>query len=575
MSSTDGGRLEAVDRIGTQERDWPLRRRILEALSSGVTAPSELADHLGVRRESVSRLLTPLQEEGLVSFESREDDRRKRAFELTVAGEVALSRHRGYGTPQRAPHDPNREERVAFQYSALYSAVEMRRKTNDLAAAAERIGVVLRQARKLEEEMLVIEALSELATTLLQLRASEKEIQTLLAELQEISLGRGRRPDASVVLPAAAHRRYALGRLGEAGESVERRAELLLSATNDYAELAVDPPHLDSDRWAEHQGWGLVNLGRNLQARSLFEDALERAAEARGLFERIDNPYGVAHGLLLSGHCLVLMGDFEQAWAWLNEAHELGRENSFERFEAEALLQLGEALRCRRQHGDAREALEEARERAMRMNLKVVEAFAHSALGAVAFHTTDYDEALRELRQATVHFERLEHIEGLALTSRRQAALARRFAAHEEAAREIAKSNAYYRRFGSPAGVVACQIESGRLRLTEGRDATVAVAGLLNLIDNQPTRRTLVELDPWVPRVLARFAEETDDGPFIRRCQDLLAAADEKLGGVARRAVEAVGPRATEEVRPAKRKADEMGGESRQALESALEPVAA
>ncbi|HEY5943202.1 MAG TPA: helix-turn-helix domain-containing protein [Solirubrobacterales bacterium] len=552
-----------------------MRRRLLEALQAEHLTTKELAARLDAPGESISRVVGKLREEDLVETGTDPGDGRKRPHFLTPAGEVELSRHSAYAGARRNPTEPSHRQRVAFLYSALDAAVEMRRQTNERDAGT-RISIVLREARKTGDGGLVIEALNELATTLRQIPADDQEIRPLLDELEEISLGRSPFTRSSLVMPAIAHREYSLGRLGESRDNEGgRRARHLIGANNLYAQLASDPNHLEPSKWRERQGWGLIGLARNLREGSKFEEALEEAAQALHLFEEIENPYGRSHCHYVFGDCLRLLGDFDGAWTWLRDARALAEEHRYERFQAELLMQIGEVLRCRGELDEAQAALEESRDRAEAMGLQVTQSFARSALGAVAFHRQDFGTAKSELSEAHKGFKRLRHRQGLALNARRRGAVARLVFVEtrqhpESAERMIEMARGQYESLSSPAGIAACDIEHGRLRLARKKDAAETISDLLDLIDNRAAERNMVELDPWVPAVMGAFAEETGFEHFIDRSHSLHDAARRRLSERAQFGVQRAAELMDRPTKPAGPKsvgadsADEMAGETRQ-----------
>jgi DNA-binding MarR family transcriptional regulator len=570
-------------KIADEERAEPLRRRILQELSERMRTTRELASALDTRAESVSRIVSELRDDGLLESGRDPSDRRKRPHLLTARGEVELSRHYAYGQPRHEMTEPSYRQRVEFLYSALEEAVRMRRETNLLEDAASRMSVVLREARKIGDGGLVIEALSELATTLRQIPTEDSQIQSLLDELEEISLGKSALASPSLVMPAIAHREYALGRLGENRDSEgDRRARHLIGASNLYSQLAAAPYHLVPEKWREREGWGRLALARNLRARSEFEESLEEAAQALITFREIGDPYGWVNCHYVFGDCLRLLGDFDGAWEWLRDARVVAKEHSYHRFEAELLMQIGEVLRCRGRLDEAAETLEESRDRAETMGLQATRAFAHSALGAVAFHRRDQQRAQLELGRADQGFKRLQHGQGLALNSRRRAAAARRRFEEERvdvegAERMIALARRYYQALGSPAGVAACEVEKGRLEIVSCGDASETVDVLLDLIENRTPEKNLLELDPWVPGVMSAFAEETGVDTFIERAVKLREAATRRLSERARlgvqRAAQLMG-RTDAPHGPASigsPTADEMGGETRQVVDRNIE----
>jgi DNA-binding MarR family transcriptional regulator len=570
-----------AERIADLERSLPLRRRILQLLSNAPTTTRDLSTRLEVRAETVSRRVSKLREEDLVESAQVPDDGREWEHELTAAGEVELSRHLAYGTKPE-PVQPSREAKVEFLRAALDAAVEMRRHSNQLDEAESRLQVVLREARKLGEGELVVEAIAELTITQRQNRR-EEEVTGLLEELETIASGTSMFSGSTLVLPALAHCQYALGKAEARGiNELSKRADHLISSASLFEALATAQSH-SSQKWKEREAWSLAGLANNLRVRSQIDGsdgALEKTAAALRIFEELEDPYGRSHCLFQFGFCLRLLGDFEGAWVWLSEAQRLATEHSFERFQADSLMQIGEVLRCRGELDEARAALEESRDRSVCMGLGVTQAFAHSALGAVAFNKREYGEAQNELWHAEKKFERFGHRRGLALNSRRRAAVARLLWAEtkrddlERVELMVKLARANYEALHIPAGEIACEIERGRLRLMRDGEAPETVDALVELIDHKTSKRNLVELDPWVPRVLESFAEETENGGLIERARKFLADADHSLSELARRSVR----RATEKLGrgdqpvvagPARpHSADVMGGESRQELDA-------
>lgn len=590
---THGSPPESAERQRDRvRRTEPLRRRILQVLSISSKTSKELTEETGARGETISRLLSELRADDLVESSPIPGDGRQRMHDLTVAGEIELSRQLAYGKRPK-PVRPSREAAIAFLRSALAAAVEMRRRSNHLDEAEVRLEVVLREARKLGENGLVVEAISELATTRRQNRRAE-EVEELLDELESIAMGKSMYSSSPVAMPALAYRQYALGRVRVGGvDELAKRANHLISAASLFEELGDAPQSRSSRKWKEREAWSIASHASNLRARSRYAKALQTTAAALRIFEELDDPYGRSHCLFQFGFSLRLLGEFEGAWEQLSEAQELAKANSFERFQADSLMQLGEVLRCRGRMDEAREALEEARERSVRMGLGVTQAFAHSALGAVAFHRRELQEAQLELRRAEEGFSLYSHRKGLALNSRRRAAVAR-LLSHEEGTADLQqvehlvdRASEYYRALHSPAGLTACLIEHGRLRIMRDQEDPETVETLLGMLDNRTPERDLLELDPWVPRVLESFALETENRSLIRRAQDFIVEADRNLGELTRKSLRRVaaivGRRETSDDGAALAGGSsdygglapwEMGGESRQDLD-ALEPAVA
>lgn len=516
------------------ERRQPLRRRLLAALSEAPMSSGALAEAVSAPSEYVSRRLRELAAEGLVTSTTDPHDRRKKVYDITRHGIAQLSLHRSFGPRDPRPQPPTSEEKLAFARSAVRNAAQMRRKTNRLDDAAARLEVVLQQARALNSPELVVETTNELITTLRQNRRVD-ELQSRVAELERVAFGSEVAP--ALAMQALAHREYALGRLPESdgGKRAHARASHLVTAQTLYGELAGRVPADQAPVWREREAWCIVSDADILRERSKLEDAIYRTLEAMSLFRELDDPYGQSRCLFMVGFCLRLIGDFERAWVHLDAAHELAIAHSFERFRADSLMQLGDVRRCQ---GDAEEAgslLGEAVERAEWMDLVVTQAFATSALGAVAYEREDLDEAAKALDAAQLLFERCGHREGLALNARRRATVARRQAhlkrrSQLRAVKQLVMDALNrYRDLCSPAGLTACEIELARVQLSGGGRASQAIRRLSwHMSDDD--QRELIARDPWVPYVLADFAEEvakeTGHDDFRTRAQDLVARAD-------------------------------------------------
>lgn len=576
-----------IGEVAEIEARDPLRRRILEALAAASLTPTVLAAQLGAAKESVSRQLAELRSRGLV--EGRDDlgDRRKRLYSLTAEGEFQLSQHRAFGAREPAPADPTREQSVEFLHVALRVAVEMRRHQNQLDEVARRLKGVVVHARKLLEDELVVEAMTELATTY-RLGHEDDQMDEPLASLERIAFGEDPNSSAALVLPAFAHHQYEEGRRGEErGDKLVRRARCLTSAAALYGRLAEAPSYRSPSEWRERQAWSIASLASNLRARSRLNKSMQEAACALRLFEELDNSYGRSHCFFQLGFCLRLMGDFEGAWMWLSEADALAAANSFEPFRADAQMQLGEVLRCRGETEEARARLKESLGRSENMGLAITQAFAESALGAVAYQEDRLGEARESLIRAHDLFARCEHREGLVLNAKRHAAVARsisgaksdgEFAAVQHL---IAFAFDGYSRLRSPAGMAACQVEYGRLLMKSGGDVSQVVTSLEARLSDESERR-LLELDPWVPRVVDAFARETQDEGLAQHAWRLLQAAERRLADQAqegkRRAAALIGRTKKPAEAPGTTElfVDDMGGEPRQAQDEVPElPIAA
>jgi DNA-binding MarR family transcriptional regulator len=523
------------------ENKEPLRRRLLEALAEEAATPSELAVLLGAANESVSRLLKDLYAEELVEIHGVEGDRRVRLYVLTAEGEVRLSKERVFGEPLVAPARPTDQDTLALLWGGLDNAVRMRREANALDAAVDRLLVVLERARALGAYDLELEAIAELVTTLRQARGIDA-MWELLEDLKEIALGRHESREPALALPAAAHLEYTLGRLPEmhGGEDACARARHLDAAQTLYA-LAHSSDVDRKSAWLTREAWSVVSLASNLRERSKLEDALEKSEWAMSLFERLGDPYGRSRCLFMYGFCQRLMGHFDSAWQHLGAAHELAEQHGYQRFQADSLVQMGEVLRCKGEIEEAHELLTDAVARAERMGLLVTQAFAQSALGAVAYEQERLGDGQAAMVRAGKLFSECRHEEGHALNERRQAVLERRLL-EERAGGEMHAGRRFalcalarYQRFRSPAGMVACEIEGARLERIAGGEVSGRIARLIERLDD--TRQLgLLELDPWVPTVFCQFAKEVGDGKLGELAQYLMNSSRQRLARVSGRA---------------------------------------
>jgi DNA-binding MarR family transcriptional regulator len=511
----------------------PVIQRIIAALAAAPAIPAGLAGELGVAPETVSRKLAELRKEGLVAVQDVSGDARMRQYRLTPEGEVRLSQQRAFGSPGPPPADPSQDERNSFLESATARAVEMRRKTNQLDAAADRLRVVVQHAAKTSAAEIAVEATAELITTLRQ-RRQGSEVTELLGFLAQIAMGRTPHAPATLALPANAHREYALGRLAELElDARDHAIRHLISAGEAYGQLADEPPYGSSESWKARRAWSIVSVAGNLRALSRFEEALDWTNNALRLFDEADDAYGRSRCFFMAGFCLRLLGDFDQAWLRLHEAHALAEEHSYERFLADSLMQMGEVCRCRGELSEARTILHESVERARRMQLTAVEAFARSALGAVAYEEASLGEAADALRVADALFRACDHREGLALNQRRQAVVERTAAAaaradHLEPAKDfVNQALQAYRALRSPAGIAACEIETGRVRLIGREHPSDAVGSLVRRLEDT-RQRNFLELDPWFPNSLCAFASEVEDEDLSNQASQLFTAAERR-----------------------------------------------
>jgi tetratricopeptide (TPR) repeat protein len=553
----------------------PLRRRLLEALLRGPATPTTLAALTGAAKPSISRVLRSMLDDELVQIGEVEGDARRRLYALTREGEARLSRQRAFGGPAAPPEPPMLEERARFLAAAVRNAVRMRREANDLEGAADRLQIVRTRTQRFGLDELELEAIVELATTFRQGRHIE-QMHALLGSLEDISLGRHPNGNPTLALPATAHREYTLGRLPEqhGGSDADTRARHLDTAQSLYAQLAHSSRSEQASGWRIREAWSIVSLASNLRQRSHLEEALEKTVMAMSVFDELGDPYGQSHCLFMLGFCQRLMGDFDEASLRLSQAEKLASSHAYRRFQADALMQMGEVRRCQGEITEAQELLSEAFDRSERMNVVVTQAFAKSALGAVAYEQGRLPEAQTALEAADRLFEAARHGEGHALNDRRRAAVARRLGLiqgrHQlHAARRFAlKALERYVALRSPAGMAACEIETGRLELmTPGGHVDKQVAGLIERLDD--TRQlNLLELDPWVPKVLVNFADEIGNLDLGERATELVRDGQRRLAAWTSKGVvgRAAGQRATETGRPGssdRGASFDMGGEAR------------
>jgi DNA-binding MarR family transcriptional regulator len=506
------------------ERAEPVQRRILRALARDPQTPSELIAAAEATKETISRLLSKLQTDGLVDYTTVEGDKRRKLFQLTPDGERAFRRHLAYGKPDPLPGAPSDERALVLARAGLDNALRMRRQANRLEEAIARMRIVLEQARQLGSNELLIDTMAELAATQRQARRYE-ERDVLLDELEIIALGKHPSKDAALALPAAAHREYELGR---AREDAAARARHLDAAQALYSQLARSAGARRRSTWTQREAWSVLSLASNLRERSHFERAVEKASSALTCFQSIDDYYGQSRSLFVIGLCLRLMGDFRHAGIHLAQALALAREHTFERFQADALLQMGDVKRSVGQIEPARSLLSEALSQAERMDLLLMQAFALSSLGACAHQEAEYDLARAQLNRAQALFKACAHREGLALNTRRQAAVKYRLCDESRAGavktlqRAVGSAHRQYENLRSPAGAAACDIELGRLCVILGVGQESSIARLKKrLLD--PRQRDLIELDPWVPSYLLEFALFAADADLQASAESVLA----------------------------------------------------
>ncbi len=561
-------------RVAEGERKEPLRRRLLFALSEEPATPTALAKAVDARKESVSRKLNELREQGLVAAVKDGDDRRRSPYSLTREGQVELGRHLTFGAAEKAPPPPDENEEAEFLREALAGAVAMRRRSNRLQDAIDRFEEIQVQAEELGAADLALEALAELVTTQRQDRQYE-EREGSLEVLKRMALG-AHEVKPQLVHPAIAHLEYERGKAGDLGDAdTAALARHLTAATSLFETLIDERPQADTRSWRNRRAWSVVSLANNLREQSRYEEALRYSASGLRMFEDLDDDYGRTQCWFLFGSCLRLLRQFDVAWNCLQHAYSLAtqRDNSFERAMAYCLVQMGEVRRCQGKTKEARDLLGSAFAHAERLELHVAKAFATSAIAATEFQENDLDIAQRTLRQAQGIFDDCKHLEGIALNARRQATVARHLSAADVPPDEsevkglIRRAEDTYLALGSPAGVAGCWIERGWMRKISPSCGEVqeAVDHLIQILGNEDERETL-ELDPWVPKVLQEFSKEVG-GPLEKEANQVLSQARQHLGKKGEQGVQRVSEATgdLEEARASRPSTPvvEMGGESR------------
>jgi hypothetical protein len=194
-------------------------------------------------------------------------------------------------------------------------------------------------------------------------------------------------------------------------------------------------------------------------------------------------------------------------------------------------MQLGEVRRCQGDTRHARTMLEESLRITERMDLHPIDAFAQSALGAVACQEQRLDEARSALQRAEGKFLDSRDLEGRALNARRQAVVYRRLA-DEGHPHYLTDAHTFvlialdsYKRLRSTAGEAASEIEQARITRRKGGKAVHPIRNLQTRLGRTPERNDL-ELDPWVPKVLDDFAREMEI-PDLEALTSLLVEASE------------------------------------------------
>ena len=579
-TGTYDGRIEQLKaEVSSSERE-PLRRRILVALAEGSATPTQLSKRFECAAPSVSRVLKEFRDAGFVVREEDGIDQRNRHYFLTQAGETELNRYTAFGAKQDPPPDLSDEESRELLRKALDKGVRIRREQNRLGEAASRFRAVIREAEKSGERELALEGMVELAKTVRQDRQPDEQPELnatydeLIQRLNKIAIGDAEGYDADHALPAAAHLRYVLGRSGDRrADSLQTREAHLIAARELYGQLCFNSSQPANRAWITRRAWSVISHAGNLRKQTRLESALQTATVAMRDFDLLEDDYGRAHCLFMFGLCLRLLGEFREAAVCFDRAHQLATDNSYGRVRADALMQMGEVKRCLGDLDEARAMLYDAFEQAGKMDLWVTQAFARSTIGAVDFQSDRFAEASANFKRAEELFRGCRHTEGFALNMRRHVAAARRVAVSSSKPsylaieRLIGMAREEYSRLNSPAGIVACGIEEGWVRLLRKNGRVQPAIGTLKEILANRNDRDFLELDPWVPMLLDRFARATQDGELVKDSEAVVEAAHEKLRERGTRGVqqvaEVVGEVKQEEEAELDLSTAEMGGEAR------------
>jgi tetratricopeptide (TPR) repeat protein/DNA-binding transcriptional ArsR family regulator len=512
-----------------QEQAVPLRRRLLLALNASPSTPTVLSRNVGATKEAVSRSLSKLEDEGLVSTDPDPDDRRRRLYTLTYGGAVA--RRDQMAEPTEDVGEYVAAATVSFLDGALEEAVNLRRHAHNLDGVVERLRRIKEEAREVGAPALELRARRELTTTLRQ-AAHARPFFAEVKALTRIAAGADPSFDSRFAMAAYGHAACELGRYrGQVTEEfLAKNIRHLMAAADIFAGLADSD--LPVDNWQARQAWAFFGLADTHRLRTDFWSALSAAVRSLRLFKLIDDAYGVTSCLVLAGRCLLLRGQFAESLAVLQRAREGAERHRFSRLEPVAWMQLGEAHRCSGQLDDAHSLLTQAVARTGELNIDTMSAFAQSSLGATEYDMEHYDLATSCFAAAGSLFKRCGHAAGLALNLRREAVLQRRLLAESPApadeTRALLRSvQRRYSKLGSPAGVVACLIEEGQLALDAGISVPNSLCRRLAHEMNPIQHRELVEKDPWVPAMLAPFAQAVGHNQLI-----------ELSGGVGTRAAE-------------------------------------
>lgn len=470
-----------------------LRSRVLVFLAEAPgSTPSQISGQLRRSTTVISRVLTILLDEGLVTFTSDPDDGRFRHYRLTDAGSVPSD-------DVVVPPSAAEEER---QYLGLViaAAVRARRRKNHLQYAIDRLERVLTQATKANANDLALVARRELATTLRQ-AGRLKDLNTHLEAFAAIAAGTDH-VEPHLVAPAAACLDYELGRQKALPE--RERLEHYIAAATAFRRCQS---FNGANDWAPREGWALLGSAELWRQQTEFGTALALAERAEAIFVDYDDTYGSAEATRIQGFCQRLRGNFNASIPVLERANNLARASSAKRSRADILLQWGDALRCIGEFDRATEVLDEAVELAKALDRPRTLGFCYTSLSAVEHAIGNYDQAWKLATEASTFITPSEP--GRALNTRRLGVIARDLADNtDQAMLRVAREHfrealEEYSKQQSPAGLAACYIGLGKT--PEGE---AAIGGLVS-VASSGIGRLLLPIDPWIPALLRQWADQT------------------------------------------------------------------
>lgn len=482
--------------------------------------PSALASDLGVALATVSRELASLRGEGIAEETADPDDGRRKFYTLTAAGYESFLGLFGFvDTGAAAPPMPDLPVAWRLLSKRLDAAVAERRCEGDLRDAEVEISSIVDAADRAGLGRLAVRARAELAKTCWQL-SDEDGFARAVEDLGTIAAGEARGVDPRSVQPAIAARAYVLGRAPEylGPRAGEAELELLSVAEQGFADLSRRP-HAELDdtaAWRDYRTMAALARADVYRGRTLHGEAVRFARQAYDWASEAEDLWGQAKALYVAGASMRLRGEFDPAANALGAALKLSRMKGYSRLEVEVLAQLGDVMRLQKDYAAAADLLGDAYERACHLELAKALAFIESALGAVAYEGDDLTNAVRHLRAASDRCRVLGDADGEALAFRRWAIVGRCQEESERSVRKmILRSLQRYLSLRSPAGVAASLVDWVSLRRAAGRDDRGAESVLTDWLCN-PDRMKLVQIDPWVPAMLARVTEDDPESSLSR-----------------------------------------------------------